>query len=419
MNARLWTLLLVSALGGCGFSLPNGVFSCVGPSDCPSGYFCWNSDSRCYDAAEPEVVCQPDTCEDVIANFGALGATVECGTFPDGCDGVVECPPCENGDVCGAGGQNFMCGCEPATCSSENAQCGEVALGCGLDETIDCGECLGELVCENNQCVCPDGQDCDRGCEGGCPMGEVCVDGACCAPTFPCADNECSPPGGLPNGCGEMIDCGGCDVGSCELQPDVRFACVDDCSCEANGIECGTVPGCDTGQLCGVCDASAPVCDDGACVCRDAFESNDSPSEASRLECKGSCSITSVLYEGEGTLHRAGDVDFYRIEVLHDRDRAVRVDVQGLRSTREIFLTYVCPDGSSRIEDCSGSGSSLGTADYCVEDGTNSLRLIQSCSGSGQPATILVGIGSKDGEFKGPCDDYAFTISSFYFEYDD
>ena len=129
---RLIFLCVVTVASGCGFTVPNGVFSCLSPSDCPTGYYCWNSDSRCYDAEEPEVTCLPDTCADVVESFASLGVAVECGSFPDGCDGVVECPSCGDDEVCGANGQNFMCGCEPATCSSVGAQCGEVPLGCGL-----------------------------------------------------------------------------------------------------------------------------------------------------------------------------------------------------------------------------------------------------------------------------------------------
>jgi hypothetical protein len=217
-----------------------------------------------------------------------------------------------------------------------------------------------------------------------------------------------------------MVDCGGCGTETCKLRPEtLRFACIDDCSCEARGFECGTETICGVTQVCGVCDASAPLCDNGTCVCRDAYEPNDGPSSAAKLPCEGSCGTDVVLFEGEGTLDRAGDVDFYRIDVTHSRDRAFQVEVLGLRSTREILLTYVCPDGSDRIEDCSGSSGSVGNTKYCSEDGSNVLKLVQGCSGTGQPAAVIIGIGSKDGEFEGPCDDYSFTVSSFYFEYDD
>jgi hypothetical protein len=406
----------LSLIAGCGFSIPNGVFSCVGAPDCPTGYFCWNSDGRCYDSKEPEVICQPDTCEEVIAQFAAVEVAVECGMLPDGCGGFVECPPCDGEDTCGANGQNFVCGCEPATCSSVGAQCGDIVVGCGLEGTVNCGECPGELVCgEDNRCVCPRGQSCDAPC-GGCEVGEVCVDGQCCTPDFPCADNEC---GAFDNGCGAMVDCGGCTgTETCEPVGSV-YSCVDNCTCEAQGIECGTRELCGVSQLCGVCDASAPLCSDGRCVCVDPYESNDSPTQAAQLECDGSCGLGTVHAEVEGTLDASGDIDFYTLKVPQRPDRAVRVDLSGLQSTREILLTYICPDGSERVKDCSGSGSSLGGDKYCIEDGTDTLRLTQECSGSGLDATVIIGIGAKEGEFKGPCDDYSFTVSSYSFEYDD
>ena len=60
-------LLGIASLAGCNVSIPNGLFACGQPSDCPTGFFCWNSDSRCYDAKEPG--CQPKACDTIIAEF--------------------------------------------------------------------------------------------------------------------------------------------------------------------------------------------------------------------------------------------------------------------------------------------------------------------------------------------------------------
>lgn len=403
-------------LTACNVTIPNGVFSCVGPSDCPDGYSCWSSDSRCYDTKEPETVCVSASCEDVIGELGALGIDVECGQLPDGCGGIVECPPCDDGEVCGANGQSFLCGCEQATCNGERAECGELAVGCGLDATVDCGECLGQLRCEDNRCVCPEGEDCDAPC-GGCAEGETCVEGQCCTPLFPCADSECSPPGGLPDGCGGFVQCAPCADGStCEpTQTTHRFECVDDCTCEARGVECGTASFCGQSRLCGVCtDVEAPLCDDGRCVCSDAFEPNQDPSTASLLSCGSACKLGSLLVEEQGTLESAADRDFYELIVPHREEQAFRLDVKGLRSTGELFLGYICPDGSERISDCSGSSSSFESSKYCIDDGANNLRLVQECDDAeGEPATVIVGIGSKQGEFEGPCDKYVFSLTSF------
>lgn len=413
----VFSLLL---LAGCGFQIPNGVFACVGSADCPSGYSCWNRDGLCYDADEPESSCQPASCEEVAAQFTLVGVRVECGTLPDGCGGFVECPPCGDGEVCGASGQNFVCGCEPATCSAVGAECGEVPLGCGVEGSVNCGPCPGGLECgSDNRCFCPAGQDCDAAC-GGCLEGQVCDRGECCDPVYPCSENECSPEGGLDDGCGKMVDCGACSgTETCQLQaPMIRFACIDECTCEAQGLECGTVDLCGTSQLCGFCGEATPICDDGRCVCSDIYEPNETPTDAAELDCDGSCPVGSIHAEVEGSIEDANDVDFYTLEVPHRTDRAIRVEVAGLGSTREISLSYVCPDGSERIDDCSGSSSSIGDTKYCFEDSEDVLRLVQRCDGgTGSGATVLVAVAAKEGEFRGLCDSYTLTVSSY--SYDD
>ncbi len=224
MRLRLVLMLGVIALSGCNVAVPNGLFGCGQPTDCPSEYFCWNSDSRCYDSKEPE--CTPKTCEQVIEDFASLGIPIECGSLPDGCEGSIDCGSCAEGSVCGANGQNFICGCEENTCANfrGGAECGTLPTRCGGDEgPIFCGTCFGEQVCRDNECVCPDGVNCDSGCDGG-------------EPTYPCTFNECSPPGGLPDGCGGVAHCPTCLNGEdCVLSDDTVYECLGDCTCEAKG----------------------------------------------------------------------------------------------------------------------------------------------------------------------------------------
>lgn len=410
----------VLCAAACGVRIPNGVFACVSATDCPTGYSCWNSDGRCHDSDEPEVTCEPSTCEQVIGQFDSLGVVVECGVLPDGCDGTVECPPCGDGETCGANDMNFMCGCEGASCSSVEAQCGPIAVGCGLDEVVDCGQCPGTLTCVDNRCECTSGNcKCPQGCED----GQICVEGECCTPLFPCSANECSPPGGLPDGCGGTVKCPPCDANE-QCTPNIelgRFECVGECSCESQGIECDTANVCGETQFCGSCETTpeTPLCEKGRCVCEDGYEPNDTRSSAHASSCNGGCSALNLQAEIEATLDGKSDVDFYRFEVLHRQDYAFRVDVSGLQSARQLLMTYLCPDGSERVLDCSGSSSSFGSDTYCIEDGQDTLRLVHYCEGNGGEGTLIVGVSAKEGEFGGTCDRYSLTVSSFFFEFDD
>jgi hypothetical protein len=77
-------------------------------------------------------VCVPKSCEDL---------ELECGPAPDGCNNIIDCGDCENGEICGGGGPG-QCGnnnCDPKTCAQQGKECGEISDTCG--EVIDCGEC--------------------------------------------------------------------------------------------------------------------------------------------------------------------------------------------------------------------------------------------------------------------------------------
>ena len=40
MRLRFTLVFGIIVLGGCNLSIPNGLFGCGQPADCPSGYFC-------------------------------------------------------------------------------------------------------------------------------------------------------------------------------------------------------------------------------------------------------------------------------------------------------------------------------------------------------------------------------------------
>jgi hypothetical protein len=84
-------------------------------------------------------VCDPQTCQGLDAN---------CGQVADGCGELIDCGPCEDPDTCGGGGVHNECGsdgCVPTTCENEGAECGPIADGCG--GTIECGDCVLPDTC--------------------------------------------------------------------------------------------------------------------------------------------------------------------------------------------------------------------------------------------------------------------------------
>ncbi|MGB5415521.1 MAG: hypothetical protein WBM75_19410 [Polyangiales bacterium] len=412
-------------LGGCNLSVPNGLFGCGQAADCPSGYFCWSSDSRCYDSKEPE--CAPRTCEEIIADFASLGIPIECGALPDGCDGSIECGGCPQGEACGANGQNFICGCEENSCSSfaGGAECGVIPTRCGGGEqAVFCGTCLGSQVCVENRCVCPTGADCGEGCGDRCGPDEVCVAGECCEPTYPCAENECSPPGGFPNGCGGVTQCPECRDGEdCVLSNEVVFECLGDCTCEAQGVECGNATICGSPTLCGTCQDNGFEdgfrCQSGRCVCADQFELNDQVKDATLLCGPGAGSNCMQDFWGvevQATLHDSQDLDYYELRAL-DAPTPIIAQVLGGPSDRLLFLTYLCPDGKSGLYECSGWEEEIEGTKYCISEGEPVVierRCEPGSTGGPEPGVGTVRVIVAANQFDGTCDPYELQVLATY-----
>ena len=415
-----WQLVLVACVvfvGGCDVAIKNGLFACGQPSDCPSGYHCWSADNRCYDTKEPE--CEPRSCDQVISEFASLGITIECGSLPDGCDGEIECGSCPEGTTCGANGQNFVCGCEEVTCASADAECGQVATRCGSEPGfIDCNDCVGEgIECTENRCVCPPGQNCDDACGGRCVGEERCVDGACCVPSFPCVQNDCSPPGGLPNGCGGVAHCPTCQADQeCVFGDDLRFECLGDCTCEARGIECGNATICGSPTPCGTCQDNGYGdeyrCDAGRCTCEDQYEGNDSPIN-SRLVCSPELPGWNCMQEAwsvdlQATLHDVDDVDYYRLEVMDSYTPIVAQTYAG-EGQRILQLGYQCPNGENGMVGCSGDVYDIGGFLFCSSPGdvVGIERWCESKTGAGV-GRLVVGILPDD--YVGECAEYGLKI---------
>jgi hypothetical protein len=112
---------------------------------------------------------------------------------------VVEGGPCRVGETCGAGGPN-LCGggrCTPSDCDAAGAECGLVGDGCG--KVVDCGPCTQP------------GESC-----GGAGVPNQCGTGTGGCTPITC-DSQGVQCGAASNGCGGVLDCGGCEQGSsCE-----------------------------------------------------------------------------------------------------------------------------------------------------------------------------------------------------------
>ena len=220
-----------------------------------------------------------------------------CGTISDPCSGeTFQCGACEAGKVCSV--ETHSC-IEPLlTCEDLGAECGVIKNSCGT--RLGCGSCGDGLECDpdSNSCVpcnsavsCEDmGFECGQawlGCGdpadeknkvdcGSCPTGKV------CNASFNVCEDSCTPPGDkakfcadakargaecgvMSNGCGGLIDCGGCPTGKqCGI-----YGVANRCEaldrpdeCRALGYECGSFNSVCGGKVdCGSC-ATGTVCND-------------------------------------------------------------------------------------------------------------------------------------------------------------
>ena len=245
------------------------------------------------DASPGSDACQPGSCS-------GPGATY-CGRIGNGCGGILECGECPTGQVCNGAGIAHVCappasaGCKPGACTAGSDHfCGVVGDGCG--RTQDCGACptgftcggggVAHLcapdniaTCVGTTCAQAGGKFCGKigdGCGrlldcGGCPAGESCGgDGTanvCGKGSGMCTPLVCAPAGGrlcgtFGDGCGHVVACGACPDGSacgankpyvCPGKPGMT-GCVPQTCDVAGGRFCGTVgDGCGGTLACGDC----------------------------------------------------------------------------------------------------------------------------------------------------------------------
>lgn len=347
---------------------------------------CERGFDRClFDCVQTEV--DPRFCGDCQTSCGN-GEVCEQGSCIDPGDCRVDGSICSGFTYCDASNGNCMSGCDrDAQCPSDEERCDTSEHACVCVEGFHrCG-----AVCRSDDAVESCGQACTS-CDAPPNSVPICASQQC---DFVCND-----------------DYERCGAECCPV--------IDPCTCEGQAIDCGTVTLCDAMVDCGACQTNdAPFCNAGVCDCADTYEANEDPASAAFAECRGKCELDKLDVGVEGSLDRASDIDFYTFDVEHKQDYALRVRVSGLESTPELFLTYVCGDDRTAIQDCSGSSSSLEGVSYCTADDVNSLELVQACGETKPPkGTVIVGVKSKPEEFVGPCDTYSLFIDSFFFDPD-
>ena len=175
----------------------------------------------------------------------------------------------------------------------EDIECGEVEGvedSCGVERTVDCGECTGHDSCGGGAAAVPNQ----------CGCAPLTVDD--CATDA--LEDEC---GEHSDGCGGVVECGECaDHESCvqgseadEFDPgdeseETPFVCREGAQCrefdensdtcqQVFEAECGThTDECGNSVDCGGCEGD-DVCNDGQCVC--VFEGSSSFCNRAEAEC--------------------------------------------------------------------------------------------------------------------------------------
>jgi hypothetical protein len=112
----------------------------------------------------------------------------------------------------------------------------------GTDEVCrsSTGPCDVTEFCDGLSPECPTDTRVSDGQQGGCPSGSVCQSGQCvCVPTRSCADLPAKACGQIDDGCGTMLNCGGCNLFN------LNQVCVNNqCVCEHGNVPCSGLDYC-------------------------------------------------------------------------------------------------------------------------------------------------------------------------------
>jgi hypothetical protein len=162
--------------------------------------------------------CVPKTCTELGYNCGcavSCGASVNCSGGPDCAGGDAGNYGCPAGEVCGANGNENVCGngstdggsgdgsgsCTPKTCLSQGYDCGYASDGCG--NIIDCSPSDATTGC-TTPAYCGGGgyNACGTGTDAGADGGGSCTPTTCTKLGYNC--------GATSDGCGNILQCGTC-----------------------------------------------------------------------------------------------------------------------------------------------------------------------------------------------------------------
>jgi hypothetical protein len=213
------------------------------PCDEGAGWTCDTFTNKCV----PKKDCAGKTCAD-------LG--LACDGTDDGCGNFIQCGDCPDKvhEQCVAN----QCQCTPTTtCASVGAECGEVPVGCGSPDSLDCKQCPPPQVCGGGgDHKCGTAPCTPRTCGADC--GDI-SDGCnsilhstpcACTPTKTCAKDYAGQCGTFTNGCTGTVTCA-CD-GTRRCNGDKK-CCY---TCESLGWVCGDgSDGCGGTLHCGGCES--------------------------------------------------------------------------------------------------------------------------------------------------------------------
>ncbi len=195
-------------------------------------------------------------CVSVLAMSGLSGCAEGSNGTPD--TGAVDTGPWDSGND-----EDTNEPCRPRNC---DGMCGVIDDSCGgeLECTCDAPETCGgagvegvcgcpAATCEEDSCgTVPDGCGLLLSC-GSCPVG-TCIDNVCVCEPATCRPDQC---GTLDDGCGGMIECGGCLApATCGGDGEENVCGCTPTTCVAAGAGCGAVDDTCGGMLdCGGCEA--------------------------------------------------------------------------------------------------------------------------------------------------------------------